>query len=85
MQVKRYVIFHSMLTRVLLSSKIDPCKSTGDVRLPDENKSVGRLLVCYNGYWGSVLEGDTGNEVADVACRQLGYEKGQMRFTCSKT
>ena len=78
------MIFHSTLTSVLLSSKIDPCNSRGAVRRSDENKSIGRLEVCYNGYWGSVHVGDTGNEVADVACRQLGYDKGQMRYIVVK-
>ena len=52
----------------------------GELRLSPlffDNDVLGRLEVCYNGYWGSVCDHFAYN-VADVACRQLGYREGQI-------
>ena len=59
---------------------VDEC-STGTVRLSplfDINNTLGRLEICYNGYWGKVCNNYADNETANVACRQLGHREGQL-------
>ena len=66
-----------------LFSGVDPCNDTGAVRLSpityNHIESLGRLEVCYDGYWGTVCNhrDSTARITADVACQQLGYERGQ--------
>ena len=48
---------------------------TGDVRLVGgSNPLEGRLEVCYYNQWGTICDSDmTQMQVAQVACRQLGF------------
>ena len=48
---------------------------TGDVRLVGgSNPLEGRLEICYYNQWGTICESDmTQMQVAQVACRQLGF------------
>ena len=67
-----------------LFSNVVPCNDTGTVRLSpiisDYNDTLGRLEVCYDGYWGTVCNDHNSIDriTADVACQQLGYERGQI-------
>ena len=65
-----------------LFSDVDPCNDTGIVRLSsitynnNYSDTLGRLEVCYNGYWGTVCDNYQDRITADVACQQLGYDRG---------
>lgn len=36
-------------------------------------ENVGRLEMCYDGYWGSVCRDYADQRAASVACKELGY------------
>jgi hypothetical protein len=61
------------------------CNETGVLRithLGTKTDILGRLEMCYNGYWGTVCIHYTNDLTAAVACRKLGYYnvvKGQTR------
>lgn len=63
-------------------SELDPCNDTEVIRLSpltsNNNRTLGRLEVCYDGYWGSVCDHFPDRVTADVVCRQLGHERGQI-------
>ena len=63
-------------------SDADPCNNTGAVRLSplsiNGDITVGRLEICYEGFWGSVCDDYADNATANVACRQLGHREGQV-------
>lgn len=53
---------------------MDPCNEIGGVRLTHFNEDpLGRLEVCYDGYWGSVCDDGATSVTAAVACRLLGH------------
>ena len=61
----------------LQSSENGPCTEEGSTRLThvgSTTEPVGRLEMCYDGYWGSVCNDFAGANTAAVACRQLGYD-----------
>ena len=37
----------------------------------NNNTTLGRLEICYNGYWGKMCNNSAPNKTGDVACRQL--------------
>jgi hypothetical protein len=52
------------------------CNETGVLRithLGTKTDILGRLEMCYNGYWGTVCIHYTNDLTAAVACRKLGY------------
>ena len=62
------------------------CES-GDVRLVGgSNPLEGRLEVCYFNQWGTACTRSGANEqtVADVACRQLGFDGGKLKRTAGQ-
>ena len=61
------------------NSEIDLCNVTKSVQLRKfNNDTLGRLEVCYNGYWSSVCNHSAVYIDAAVVCRQFGYaEKGK--------
>ena len=73
-----------MVLHFLFSATI-PCISAGTLQLSPlvsySNDTVGRLEICYDGYWGSVCDDYADDVVADVACRQLGHSGGQIFLT----
>ena len=47
---------------------------TGDVRLVGgNNPREGRLEMCYFNQWGTICSNSMTSQVAQVACRQLGF------------
>ena len=55
---------------------------TGDVRLVGgSNPLEGRLEICYYNQWGTICSSNMTPQVAQVACRQLGYA-GSVLHTC---
>ena len=75
----------SFLTRIsseFIFPDEDPCNDTGTIRLSlipsNDTGTLGRLEVCYDGYWGSVCDYTPDKVTADVACRQLGHKQGQI-------
>ena len=67
---------------LFLFSAINPCTIAGTLQLSplvsNSDDTVGRLEICYDGYWGSVCDDYADDVVADVACRQLGHSGGQI-------
>ena len=63
-------------------SEIQPCNDTELIRLSpipsNDSNTLGRLEICYDGYWGSICDYSPDGATADVACRDLGYKKGYM-------
>ena len=58
----------------------EPCNKTGDLILRSivdfiGKEIVGRLEICYDGYWGSICGYQFSDTVAIVACKNLGYAK----------
>ena len=55
---------------------------TGAIRLSpltsNNTDVLGRLEVCYDGYWGSVCDDFATKVTADVACRHLGHREGKL-------
>jgi hypothetical protein len=78
-------ITYCFWTSVVYCADADPCNDTGIIRLSpvtsDNNDTFGRLEICYNGYWGSTCDyyqGSATRITANVACQQLGYERGLL-------
>ena len=65
-------------------SEMFECSQTGTVRLTrlsSSGENMGRVELCYDGHWGSVCDDNSNNIIANVVCRQLGYEgRGQSIF-----
>ena len=64
--------------KIEIYSGIERCPGNETVRLRELDRNmgsnVGRLEICYNGYWQSVCKHNaTGPTSAIVACRELGY------------
>ena len=55
----------------------EPCNQTGDLNLRNiiGEENVGRLEICYDGYWGSICDDLATDTVATVACHILGYAR----------
>ena len=74
------VVFRNCSSQNAFFSDIDFSCDTGAVRLSllssNGEDILGRLEVCYDGYWGSVCNDLANNMTALVACRQLGHRQG---------
>ena len=52
----------------------EPCSDSGSIRLTQSSSNdIGRLEVCSGGIWGSVCGIGATDEIAAVACRELGH------------
>ena len=62
---------------IVLFTVQDTCGSEaeGALRLTQRSthETIGRLEVCFGGYWGSVCGIGATDTIADIACRQLNY------------
>ena len=57
-----------------LIAVLEPCSDANAIRLTQyTDDSLGRLEVCSGGIWGSVCGNGATNDIATVACRQLGH------------
>ena len=77
-----------MNVNLLLHAVSESCSDTNDIRLTQyTDDNLGRLEVCSGGIWGSVCGNGATNDIATVACRQLGHAaEGEEMFdvTCDK-
>ena len=51
-----------------------PTCTQGYIRLQGGNATSGRVEICNNDIWGTVCDDFWNNSIAQVACRQLGFE-----------
>ena len=50
------------------------CNTTGKIRLVGgETEQEGRVEICLNGLWGTIVHNGWGFNDAAVVCRSLGY------------
>ena len=71
------IIYVSCYTECYLVDSVGECKD-GSIRLVYTvfPLTAGRIGVCYNGVWGSVLSSNSwSGRNAQVACRQLGFNR----------
>lgn len=62
------------VTQYFITAVIEACSELGSIRLTQfTNDLVGRLEVCSGGRWGSVCGNGATNDIATVACRELGH------------
>ena len=68
-----------LLTSMISYKDHEPCNQTGDLNLRNIDiigeENVGRLEICYDGYWGSICDDLATDTVATVACQILGYAR----------
>ena len=82
----RYVVLCMCIDNIRpCSITADVICITGNVRLVGgSNPLEGRLEMCYFNQWGTICSSNMTSQVAQVACRQLGYA-GSMcvyRYEC---
>ena len=60
--------------------KVTDCNET-DIRLVDgQTTDDGRVEICLEGLWGSVLDDFWDTRDATVVCRQLGYNGCEFQY-----
>ena len=75
-----YILFTNMFIVLFAVQETCDSETEGAIRLTQKSsrETIGRLEVCFDGYWGSVCGIGATDTIADIACRQLSYASGGM-------
>ena len=81
-QGERVELFFSFSLFILVADSSPQPSNCSDFDIKLEEASGGKLLICFNGVWGTVCNGGLYNS-AGILCDQLGFQKkGILDIKC---